>query len=127
MDNIVIPKSNDFTLKAEGYIISNARLEGNTIHIDIEPKWISVRNELAPKSGKFLFYYHCGVGLGSWGQAYTTINGNSERTHKTYFLVLWPMDISENDGEPFQWNEDKMIEMNIYWMPLPLPPDLESE
>jgi hypothetical protein len=82
-------------------------------------EWISVKDEPAPKTGKFLFYYHCGIGLGSWGQAYTTINGNSERTHHVYFLVLWPQDISENDGEPMQWWESKMIEMDVYWRPLP--------
>lgn len=81
-------------------------------------EWISVKNQPAPKEGKFLFSYHCGVGLGAWGQAYTTIQGNSERTHKLYFLVLWPMDISD-DGEPFQWDESKMIEMDVYWMNLP--------
>lgn len=85
-------------------------------------KWISVKNQPAPKKGKFLFHYHCGIGLGSWGQAYTTIYGNSERTHEIYFLVLWPMDISENNGEPFQWNEEKMIEMEVKWMPLPEAP-----
>lgn len=85
-------------------------------------EWISVKDKAAPKTGKFLFYYHCGIGLGCWTQAYTTINGNSERTHKCYFLVLWPCDISENDGEPMQWSDDKMIEMDMYWMPLPNPP-----
>lgn len=85
-------------------------------------EWISVKNKEAPKTRKFLFYYHCGIGLGNWGQAYTCINGNSERTHKSYFLVLWPMDISENDGEPMQWDEKKMIEMEMYWMEIPKPP-----
>jgi hypothetical protein len=85
-------------------------------------EWISVKIKTAPKDSKFLFSYHCGIGLGAWGQAYTNINGNSERTHSLYFLVLCPMDISENNGEPFQWNEDKMIEMEVYWMPLPKSP-----
>lgn len=78
-------------------------------------EWISVKNIPAPKEEKFLFSYRCGVGLGAWGQAYTTIYGNSERTHELYFLVLWPMDISENDGEPMQWTETKMIEMDVHW------------
>ena len=84
--------------------------------------WISVKDEMAPKKGKFLFHYHCGVGLGAWGQSYTDIHGNSERTHEAYFLVLWPQHVSENDGENFEWDEDKMIEMDFYWMPLPKPP-----
>ncbi len=87
--------------------------------------WISVKDEEAPKQEKFLFSYHYGVGLGSWGQAYTTINGNSERTHEVYFLVLCPMDISENDGEPMQWTEEKMVEMDVKWMPLPHAPKEE--
>lgn len=82
-------------------------------------QWIKCSDILPPKKGKFLFHYHCGIGLGSWGQAYTLINGNSERTHKIYFLVLWPMDISENSDEPMRWNEEKMIEMEVSWMPLP--------
>lgn len=86
-------------------------------------KWISVKDEPAPKKEKFLFSYYYGVGLGAWGQAYTTINGNSERTHEIYFLVLCPMDISENESEPMQWNERKMIEMDVFWMPLPAPPE----
>lgn len=86
-------------------------------------EWISVKNCPAPKEEKFLFHYHCGIGLGCWGQAFTSTNGNSERTHKIYFLVLWPMDISENDGEPMQWDEEKMIEMEVSWMPLPNPPN----
>lgn len=86
-------------------------------------EWTSVKEQPAPKEGKFLFSYHCGVGLASWAQAYTIINGNSERTHECYFLVLWPQDISENDGEPFQWTEEKMIEMDVSWRPLPEPPE----
>jgi hypothetical protein len=86
-------------------------------------EWIKCSDQLAPKDKKFLFSYHCGIGLGCWGQAYTTINGNSERTYHSYFLVLTPMDISENDGEPFIWGEKKMIEMEVSWMPLPDKPD----
>ncbi len=84
-------------------------------------EWISVKDKPAPKNGKFLFHYHYGIGLGSWGQAYTTINGNSERTHEIYFLVLWPRDVSEE--EPMEFDEKKMIEMEVSWMPLPAPPD----
>lgn len=85
-------------------------------------QWISVKEIPAPKKGKFLFSYHHGIGLGAWGQAYTNFNGNYESTHQLYFLVLWPMNISEDSGEPFQWNEKKMIEMQVSWMPLPEPP-----
>lgn len=91
------------------------------------PKWISVKDKAAPKKDKFLFSYHYGVGLGNWSQAYTTFNGNSERTHEIYFLILWPMDISENNGEPMQWTEEKMIEMDVMWMPLPKPPGKDGE
>jgi hypothetical protein len=82
-------------------------------------EWISVKVKMAPKNEKFLFDYHCGTGLGCWGQGYTDINGNSERTHEIYFLVLWPRDISENTTEPMQWSEEKMKEMDVFWTPLP--------
>ncbi len=101
----------------EGY--ETYKIDESTI--GVRPKWVSVKKQPAPKEGKFLFSYHCGVGLASWGQAYTTINGNSERTHELYFLVLCPMDITENECEPMQWNEEKMVEMDVYWMPVPLP------
>lgn len=84
-------------------------------------EWISVKNKAAAKNGKFLFNYHCGTGIGEWGQAYTITNGNSERSHAAYILVLDP--ISINDGnEPFQWTEEYMIHMDVLWMPLPPPP-----
>ena len=85
-------------------------------------EWISVKDLPARKNNKFLFSYFGGIGLGCWGQAYTTINGNSERTHEAYFLVLNPCDISEDQGEPFEWDEEKMIEMEVSWMALPKPP-----
>ncbi len=97
------------------------KIDDNTI--GVRPIWISVNDKEVPKTGKFLFSYHCGIGLVSWGQAYTTVNGNSERTHEIYFLILWPQDISENNGEPMQWNDEKMKEMDVYWMPLPEMPN----
>ncbi len=81
-------------------------------------KWISVKHLLPPKKTKFLFSYHYGIGLGEWGQCYTIINGNSERTHEAYILILWPSEIL-NGENPLQFDEKKMIEMEISWMPLP--------
>ena len=80
--------------------------------------WISVEDEAAPKKGKFLFSYHYGIGLGQWGQCFTTINGNSERTHEAYILILWPSEILEGE-KPFEWDEEFMKEMEVSWMPLP--------
>jgi len=84
-------------------------------------RWVKCRHREAPKDRKFLFYYHCGMGLGAWSQGYTTSNGNSERTHHCYFLVLYPCDESENDT-PFQWSETYMVEMDVSWRELPSPP-----
>lgn len=83
--------------------------------------WVSCKDELPPKKGKFLFSYHCGIGLGCWDQCYTIINGNSERTHKAYILILWPSEILDGN-DPFCFDEEKMKEMEMFWMPLPEPP-----
>lgn len=81
-------------------------------------KWIKCIDLPAPKDGKFLFSYHYGIGLGEWGQCYTVINGNSERTHDAYILILWPSEIL--DGlDPIEFSEEKMIEMNVKWMDMP--------
>ena len=87
----------------------------------VRPKWISVKQEMPPKDKKFLFSYHCGEGLGEWGQCYTVFNGNSERTHEAYILILWPSAILDGN-EPFCWSEEKLIEMDVKWMLLPKPP-----
>ena len=84
-------------------------------------EWISTKHKLPPKEGKFLFSYYYGIGLGEYGQCYTTINGNSERTHKCYILILWPSEIEEG-REPYKWDEEKVKEMDLYWMPLPQSP-----
>lgn len=81
-------------------------------------EWIDCKSEFPPKKGKFLFKYHYGIGLGEWGQCYTIFNGNSERTHEAYILILWPTEILDG-REPFQWKEDYMIDMEVFWMPLP--------
>lgn len=121
-NDIVRPKE-PIEIIGDGFYETVAK--GNKIFV--RPKWISVKDKAAPKKDKFLFSYHCGVGLGNWSQAYTIFNGNSERTHEIYFLVLWPMDISENNGEPMEWTEEKMIEMDVMWMPLPKPPEKDDE
>jgi Protein of unknown function (DUF551) len=85
-------------------------------------KWISVKDQMPPKDKKFIFSYHYGEGLGQWGQCYTTINGNSERTHESYILVLHPSEISDGN-DPFKWDEEYMIYMEVKWMQLPKPPE----
>ena len=85
-------------------------------------KWIKCSEQMAPKDEKFLFCYHSGIGFGQFGQCYTTINGNSERTHTAYILCLSTQDIL--DGEDlFEWDKNKVIEMDVYWMPLPSIPE----
>lgn len=87
--------------------------------------WIKCSNRLPPKDCKFLFSYSYGIGLGNWSHAYQVIQGNSERIDEKYILVLWPSEI--NDGDScFQWDEKKLIEMDVSWMPLPKPPTLET-
>jgi len=85
------------------------------------PQWISVKDQLPPKDSKFLFSYYYGVGLGLWNQVYRQFNGDSNREGFSYYLVLTPSDPSEGD-ETFVWDENKMIEMDVFWMPLPEPP-----
>lgn len=84
-------------------------------------EWIKCSDQPAPKVGKFLYSYHCGIGLGEWGQCYTINNGNSERSHKEYILILWPSEILDGN-DPYTWNEEKMVEMDVSWMPLPESP-----
>lgn len=84
--------------------------------------WIKCKNALPPKDCKFLFAYYFGIGLGVWAQCYKTVNGNSERTHEAYILILHPSDILNGD-DPFCWDEKYMIEMDVSWMPLPKPPE----
>jgi|GEM_PF-7028501 hypothetical protein len=79
--------------------------------------WIKCEEKEAPKNEKFLFKYHYGIGLGEYGQCYTTFNGNSERTHEAYILILHPSEWEEKN--PFEWSHERMIEMEVSWMPLP--------
>lgn len=88
-------------------------------------EWISSKDQHPPKHEKFLFSYEYGIGLGEWGLCYTEINGNSERTHEAYILILWPSEI--NDGNcPMTFHTYQIVEMDFLWMPLPLPPKHES-
>lgn len=83
-----------------------------------ENHWINAQDTLPTKRRKFLFSYHSGTGLGQWGQCYTIINGNSERTHEAYILILDPQSILDGE-EPFQWNDKKILEMEVSWMEIP--------
>ena len=88
----------------------------------INVEWISVKDKLPPKDSKFLFSYFYGIGLGQYGQCYEILNGNSERTHNGYILILWPTEILDGSS-PMTFEEDQMIEMEMHWMPLPYRPD----
>lgn len=88
-------------------------------------EWIKCSDNSAPKEGKFLFNYYYGTGLGEWGQCYTIINGNSERTHEAYILVLWPSEILDGSN-PIIFSEEIMKDMKMSWMPLPQPPKDEE-
>jgi hypothetical protein len=89
-------------------------------------EWIKCSTKMPPKQEKFLFHYDFGTGLGDWGQTYEIINGNSERRDERYILILWPSEVLESSMNIFEWNEEKMIEMEVYWQPLPIPPKDES-
>lgn len=84
-------------------------------------EWISVKDRLPPKDEKFLFHYYCGIGLGAWGQCYSDFNNNSERTHSSYILVLFPY--HEDEGiPPFYWDGEYLKYMDVKWQPLPEAP-----
>jgi len=88
-------------------------------------EWISCKDSLAPKKGKFLFHYCYGIGLGNWDRIYHFQNGGHSflSDECKYILVLWPSELKEGcENFPMQWNENKMIEMEVSWMPLPKPP-----
>lgn len=85
-------------------------------------KWINCEEKMPPKNKKFLFSYYFGIGLGCWGQCFTTINGNSERTHEAYVMVLDPHLMVGNQEEPFEWSEQYIKEMDVFWMDLPNEP-----
>jgi hypothetical protein len=82
-------------------------------------KWVECVKKFPPKNKKFLFSYDYGIGIGAWGQCFSVINGNSERTHEAYILVLNPHLMVGNQEEPFKWDENKMLDMEVKWMDLP--------
>ena len=86
-------------------------------------EWIKCSDNLPPKNIKFLFSYFYGVGIGCWGQCFTIINGNSERTHESYILILNPELMVGDQDQPIEWNEATMIDWDVYWMPLPKSPE----
>ena len=81
-------------------------------------QWIDCKSQLPPKEGKFLYSYFYGVGLGEWGKRYAFVYGKSRPTSDSYILVLWPSEI-ENGDTPIHLNEQEMIEMEMFWMPIP--------
>jgi Protein of unknown function (DUF551) len=87
-------------------------------------QWIKCSDRLPPKDTKFLYSYHCGIGLGQWGECYTVIRGNSERTHHAYILILHPCEILDGN-DPWSCDEKTMIEMEMSWMPLPEVPNVD--
>ena len=120
----------DLQEKKECYIYGCRHLQthcvtcGRVVCEKIFPKmneWISVKDKSPPKDQKFLFSYYAGIRLAQWRQCYTTINGNIERTHEAFCLVLEPFD--ESEDERFEWPEDYLKYLDVYWMPLPKPPE----
>lgn len=89
-------------------------------------EWISVSEQEAPKTGKFLFSYHYGIGIGEWANTFQHRNGDSFLTDvKKYILILWPSEILQG-CDPMEWDNGKMIEMEVHWMPLPNPPEKDG-
>jgi len=86
-------------------------------------EWIRCSEEQPPKNRAFIFQYFGGIGVGHWGQCFTTIIGNSERTHEAYILYNTCESYDGNGLKEYTWQEDYMIEMEVNWMPLPIPPD----
>ncbi len=87
-------------------------------------EWISVKDRLPPKEEKFLFHYEYGTGLGNWDVKYKDINNNSEYVGECYHLVLWASEVNSNSrcSHVMEFNEETMIQLDFFWMPLPNPP-----
>ena len=85
-------------------------------------EWIKCSVLNPPKDKKFIFSYFAGIGIGEWGQCFKIINGNSERSHFSYILILDPFLIVGDQESPFEWNEEYMKIMEVSWMHLPSPP-----
>lgn len=105
----------EINIFGDGYYFTKA--VGNTIYV--KPNWIKCSDRMPPKTGKFLFHYWAGIGIGNYGHTYKIINGSSERSNDKYILVLWPSEISAGFTCPYEWEEKDMIEMEVSWMPLP--------
>jgi hypothetical protein len=87
-------------------------------------QWINVKDQCAPKKGKFFFHYFGGMGLAEWGTRYEDRNNNSEYAGECYHLVLSPSQVNGNSriDEVMEFDDNKMIEMEMKWMLLPEPP-----
>lgn len=100
MSNELKPKTKDFTLKAEGYIISNGRLEGNIIHLDVQPRWIKIKDEFPVEDGKYLVYDGRHIRFESFKDGY-------------FIFSDFPEVFYDNNQLPF-----------THWMPSPQPPQI---
>lgn len=120
LDGFNVKPSQPISIIGDGFYETVA--DGN--NIIVRPKWISVKDNAAPKEGKFLFHYRCGLGLGEYGSRFEDINNNSEYAGDCYHLVLSPQEVNPNSRycDVMEWDDDKMIEMNVFWIPLPHPP-----
>lgn len=81
-------------------------------------KWTESSQELPPKDKTFLFRYDMGYGIGAWDREYIIVNGNSELLNECYVLI----NVTENYMgyiDPYFWNDEKMIKMNIKWTLFP--------
>jgi len=93
-------------------------------------EWISVDDCPAPKEGKFLFHYHCGIGLGNWSRVYHFQKGGHSYLSDEckYCLILWASEHAPGtEKDAMEWDENQMIEMEVKWMPLPDAPKETNE
>jgi len=97
------PLTFGFLLKAEGYEITKSRLEGSIIHINVEPKWINVKDRLPPFDVQVL-----------------ATNGNS------FGIGYRWVEFDEEVFYAYGYEEISGFNDITHWMPLPKPLD-ESE
>lgn len=89
-------------------------------------EWIKATDQMPPKESKFLFHYYFGIGIGDWSRIYHFQDGGHSylSDEYRYCLVLWASEHKKGmEEKAMQWDEEKLIEMKISWMPLPKPPE----
>jgi len=108
LEEKVLPMSNDYTIKIEGYTTSNPRISGNEIWIDVEPKWISVKDRLPEIKQKGICYLD---------------DDKFVYSGKYYFFQYWGKGSWDVQNDTYSGNGNYHGFIPTHWMPLPKPPE----